>query len=151
MSPDNRATAGNPWAAVAERQICAPQKARQRAAERRREALRERARERATLERAWHAGQRKCAQEFLAGPHGDAARALCRLLDNLTLADADALITAVGAGPWCETDADTRFQVLRLVDAGIVALRGKHGLPPFDDALPGEPPTAFEIIREHLR
>jgi len=36
----------------------------------------------------------------------------------------------------------------RLIDSAFVALREKHGSPPFDDALPGEPLTAFNEIRK---
>ena len=52
--------------------------------------------------------------------------------------------------PWYGADSDTRFQVLRLIDMALVQLRERHGLPPFNDALPDEPPTVFQIIREEL-
>jgi hypothetical protein len=64
-----------------------------------------------------------------------------------------ALIALVKRGPWRTADADARFQVLALIDAAIVTLRERAGLPPIDDALPwtDEPLTAFQVIREMLR
>ena len=42
---------------------------------------------------------------------------------------------------------------MRLVGDAVTALRERHGLDPFDDALPpgDEPPNAFLTIREALR
>jgi hypothetical protein len=132
---------------VAEQQVAAPRKARLRAAERRDAAIEERT----DLHRAWRAWRRGRVEELMAGPHGAAARALREFLAKMKIGDAAALIVAVGAGPWREADADIRFEVLSLVDHAIAALRERGGLPPFDDALPGEPATAFQVIREILR
>jgi hypothetical protein len=139
---------GNPWAEFADRQIASPRKARLRAAERL-AAARE---ERAVLQRAWRTWRQERLTELLDGPHGMAAQALCKVLDDLKLDDGT-LIAAVEAGPWRDADADTRFEILRLVDHAIIALRERNGLPPFDDPLPfGDgPPMAFQVIREHLR
>jgi hypothetical protein len=150
---------------LADRQIAAPRKARlspevfskggrrlrpgfdQRSAER----LATARKESAVLRRAWRAWQRKRVEELMAGPYGEAARELRGFLADMTMGDAAALVAAVENGPWRQADADVRFEVLRLVDHAIVRLRETNSLPPFDDALPGEPPTAFEIIREALR
>jgi hypothetical protein len=40
--------------------------------------------------------------------------------------------------------------VLHLIDARLIVLNEKADLPPFNDALPGEPLTPFQIIRAHL-
>ena len=45
---------------------------------------------------------------------------------------------------------DTRFEVLALIDTAIIALRERHGLPPFDDACPVIGPMSFYCIREAL-
>jgi hypothetical protein len=144
---------------LADRQIAAPRKARLspevfskggrrlRPAER----LATARKESAVLRRAWHAWQRERVEELMAGPYGEAARELRTFLADMTMGDAAALVAAVENGPWRKADADVRFEVLRLVDHAIIQLREKNSLPPFDDALPGEPPTAFEIVREALR
>jgi hypothetical protein len=140
-------TAADAFLDRAEQQIAAPRKARLRASEQRDAALEERTR----LLRAWRAWRRERVEELVSGPHGAAAQALRGFLAKMKLGDAAALITAVQAGPWREADPDVRFEVLAMVDRAIVALRERHHLPPFDDALPGEAPTAFEIVREILR
>ena len=70
----------------------------------------------------------------------------------MTLASAGGLIAFVQNGPWRGADADTRFEVLSLVDTAIIKLREHKDMAPFDDALPfsDEPLTAFEQIREIL-
>jgi hypothetical protein len=132
---------------LAAQQISAPRKARLRAAERRDAAIKERT----DLHRAWRAWRRERVEELMAGPHGAAARALRQFLAGMKIGDAEMLLAAVESGPWRDADADIRFEVLRLVGHAIMRVRERGGLAPFDDALPGEPPTAFEIIREILR
>jgi hypothetical protein len=146
----------NAFLDVAERQISAPVKARRRAVEKRtarKDAMEKALDERDTQLRAWCAWRRERVDALLSGPHGHAARALSEFLSGMTLASANELIAVVQAGPWREADADTRFEVLSLVDAAIIRLREKSKLPPFDDALPfsDEKLTAFQIIREMLR
>jgi hypothetical protein len=63
---------------------------------------------------------------------------------------ATALINFIDAGPWHGADRDTRFEILALVDAVIIARRERMGMPPFDDALPGQPDNAFLILRARL-
>jgi hypothetical protein len=99
--------------------------------------------------RAWRKWRRERINELLAGPHGAAAQELMQFLEQLE--SAPALIEFVKRGPWRNADDDTRFLVLGLIDIAITEVREKRGLPPFDDALPGEPPNAFVIIRDMLR
>ena len=77
----------------------------------------------------------------------------CWCSSHDTLGAAAALIALVKRGPWRTADADTRFEVLALIDAAIVTLRERAGLPPIDDTLPwtDEPLTVFQVIREMLR
>jgi hypothetical protein len=42
------------------------------------------------------------------------------------------------------------FQALQLIDRAIMQLREARGLPPIDDALWDEKPTAFQLIRTEL-
>jgi hypothetical protein len=133
---------------LAARQISAPRKARARTAERRaaEKALRERDKQCA----AWRRWQQKQFEELLAGPYGACARPLVAFLNALTLDQAPELITLVECGPWRSADPETRYQILRRIDSSIARARERAGLAPFDDALPDEPPTAFQIIREAL-
>jgi hypothetical protein len=137
----------NAFLDLAERQISNPVKARHRAIEKRRE----NAQEARDLLADWARQRRERVDILLAGPHGKAASALVAFLKAMTLDQAPALIELVEDGPWRDADPDTRFEVLALVDVAIVNLRERNGLLPFEDALPGEPPNAFLIIREMLR
>jgi hypothetical protein len=68
----------------------------------------------------------------------------------MRLQDGAALVSLVEAGPWRHADRDTRFEVLALIDTAIVSLRTRCDLLPFDDALPGDRPNVFPLIREVL-
>jgi hypothetical protein len=104
--------------------------------------------ERRTMFRIWRKGHVEQHQALLAGPHGEALHELISFLDSMTLSDAEGLLSR--AERWSRADAPVRFEVLNLIDMAIVSLREDNDLPPFDDALPGEPPSAFLIIREML-
>jgi len=137
---------------LAARQISAPVKARRRAAETRRE----RAREKALAERdaQFQTWQRECREQLdaaLAGPYGEKLAALLGALESLTLETADALIQRAHADGWDAADGDTRFLVLRLIDAAIVRLRERAGLEPFADPMFDRPPDAFLTLRGVLR
>ena len=69
----------------------------------------------------------------------------------MTLGDASALLAHVKQGPWRDSDADTRFEILSLVDAAIVQLRERAGMEPFDDPSFDRPPNVFLLLREWLR
>lgn len=45
---------------------------------------------------------------------------------------------------------DVRTTLLGYIDHAMVRHNIRNGYPPFNDALPGEPPTDFLIIRRHL-
>jgi hypothetical protein len=141
----------NAFEELAERQIAAPRKARMRAAEKRAATAAEKAlAERERMADMWRRWRRERVDQLVNGSHGEAARTLVAFLDAMTLADATALIALVEGGPWRAADADTRFLLLALIDGAIVTLRERAGLAPIDDALPGEPPATFQIIREML-
>jgi hypothetical protein len=67
-----------------------------------------------------------------------------------TMTKPSALVEFVAAGPWANADADTRTEILALIDVAIIKRREHAGLPPFDDPLPGEKLGAFLLLREHL-
>jgi hypothetical protein len=96
----------------------------------------------------WRRWRQKGVDALVAGPHASEANDLIEFLKVMTLGSGPELIKRVG--PWIDADPDTRFLVLSLIDSAIAALRERNGLAPFDDALPGQPPTAFQIIRECL-
>ncbi|KRR21322.1 hypothetical protein CQ14_06645 [Bradyrhizobium lablabi] len=50
-----------------------------------------------------------------------------------------------------EADEETRAAALSLIHGAIIKLRIRNGYAPLNDSLPGEPPTAFERIRELLQ
>jgi hypothetical protein len=137
----------NPFLDIAEHQMSSPAKARARAAQKRTDKA---ALERDTLSKIWREQQRKRRDELLAGRYGADAQALLDFMQTMTLASAPGLIELVRAGPWHQADADTRFQILGMIDTAIVALREKHGLPAFDDPLPGQPDNVFRIVRSIL-
>jgi hypothetical protein len=99
----------------------------------------------AYLLRAWKRYHAERLEEALAGVHRDViARLLVQLKD---LRSARELVAAVSAMHWRSIDADVRATALALIDGAIVALRERQGLAPFDDPLPGQPDSAFLMIR----
>jgi hypothetical protein len=96
----------------------------------------------------WRAWRRTRTEALLTGRYGEAACALVAFLRTMT--KPSELVEFVMAGPWTDADADTRTEVLTLIDAAITKRRERAGLAPFDDPLPGEPPGAFLILREQL-
>jgi hypothetical protein len=141
----------DPFATFADAAIVAPRKARMRAAETRAERKRQEAlEERSKLFRLWQQWHRQQVEQLRIGPYGAVIQELGGFLETMSLESGTDLIELVRRGPWRDVDADTRFQVLRLIDAALMQLREKYGLPAFDDALPGEPLTVFQIIREEL-
>jgi hypothetical protein len=142
----------NVFTDLAARQISAPRKARIRASEKRARTAEQRAlAERDELHRLWKRYRREQLDKLLEGPFGDAARDLISFLKGMRLEEGAELRAFIERGPWREADIDTRFEIVRLIDASIVRLRERCGLEPFDDGLFDEPPTTFAIVKELLR
>jgi len=142
----------NAFLDYAEKQTPAAVKARQRAAETRRAKVTEKElAERNDLFRAWEKWRQERLETLLAGPHGAAAQELVAFLNAMTIEDGARLVEFVRAAGWERADADTKFEVLSLINAAITALRERAKLPAFDDPLPHEEPSAFLIIRELFR
>jgi hypothetical protein len=95
--------------------------------------------------RGWRRWHREQLEEVLAGVHRSVLEHLMKQLKDLR--SARELIDFVSAQDWGAIDADTRFIALHEVNAAITKLRERLGLPPIDDALPGQRATAFQIIR----
>ena len=142
----------NAFLDYAAKQTPAAVKARQRAAEKRRATAAEKAlAERDSLLCLWKLWRKERLEALLSGPYGAAARGLVAFLQTMTLNDGDRLVEFVRAADWARADADTRFEVLSLINVTITALRERAKLPPIADALHDEAPTTFLIIREMFR
>jgi hypothetical protein len=83
--------------------------------------------------------------EALVGLHRDVMGRLTAHLKQLR--SARELVEFIEAQDWSTVDVHTRLIALHEISAAICELREKQGLPPIDDALPGEPLRAFQIIR----
>jgi hypothetical protein len=147
-------SSGNAFLELGERQIAAPRKARMRGAETRaasKTAAYKRLAERDQQVRAWRRWHREQLEEALAGPHGCVLDRLVRFLESMTLRSAPALVELVRSEDWKSVDYATRLVALHEINGAITALREQHGLAPFDDGLPGEPVTAFCLIKDLLQ
>jgi hypothetical protein len=60
------------------------------------------------------------------------------------------LIAFVAAQDWTVVDAETRFIALHEINTAICRVRERASLEPIADALPGEQPTVFQLIRPLL-
>src|SRR5262249_49061943 len=92
--------------------------------------------------RNWHAEQ---LAEALTGLHRDV---MGRLLAELKAPrSARELVAFIEAQDWSAVDANTRLIALHEINTAIMRLRERLGQEPIDDALPGEPLRAYQLIR----
>lgn len=161
---DELRTMTNFFEQVADSQTVSPVKAKMAAAERRQAKKEERAngvlakptwqelkREEdavlAKLYRRWRAGVK--AEVVAANVPGFAN--LLRLIRKLDWANAPRVVDFVESAEWLHhADENTRLETLRFIEDSFCRSRVRHGLPTFDDALPGEPLTPFLAIRKRL-
>src|SRR5215831_5627853 len=101
----------------------------------------------ARLLRAWKKFHREEREAVLAGPYGTALTELFRMFANMKHVRPSQLVGYMRAIEWSEIDYPTRLTVLHEANAAITKLREQQGLSPIDDALPGEPLRAFQLIR----
>ena len=101
-------------------------------------------RERLTrMSRRYHAEQ---LEQALAGIHSDVMTRLMAQLEDLR--SARALVDFIAAQDWESVDVDVRMTALHQINAAITRLRERLGNgTPINDALPGQPLTAFQLIR----
>jgi len=101
--------------------------------------------------RAYRRHKRAEIRTLLEGQHRIPFLQLTRVLRRMTIEDGPALVAHVDNAQWL-VDADrlTRYIVLAAISDKIVKLRIQNGYAPFDDSLPGELPTVYEIIRAKL-
>jgi hypothetical protein len=100
---------------------------------------------------------RREIQAILDGPRGQNIQKLMTMLEKLAAHSADHLFGILDLFGILEemnwfrgTSEHTRFLILGLIDDAIIRMRIREGLPPIDDSLPNEEPTAFEICRSNL-
>jgi hypothetical protein len=145
----------NAFLDIADAQMASPVKAKHRAAEKRAILMTPEERDQRNAQilfRKWQKWHKEKVQALLDGPYGKDVQGIKLFLDTMTLSSSGALVRLVNASAWMrKAPADVRHEVLAMIDASIIRLREKNGMPPFDDALPHEPPTAFQEIREVLR
>jgi hypothetical protein len=84
-------------------------------------------------------------EQALDGMHGDIMRSLMAQLKDLR--SARELVEFIGARDWSHIDADTRIVALHEINRAITKLRERMKLTPIDDALPGQPLRAFQLVR----
>ena len=144
----------NPFEALAETQVSAPVKARQRANEARSErakAADKQLEDDEKLLKIYRAQQRADVQALLEGPYGKDVRGFMKILRTMTLESGPVLLKVVRGSKWLkEMPVEQRWICLRLISRSIIRVREAAGLPTFDDGLPGDPPKAFEQIRDEL-
>ena len=157
----------NYFEALAQQQMVAATKAKHRAAEKRTRAkvanserdapMKPSALEQDQLDKnmqlkLWRAHHRAEINAVINGPYQNDWRALLRVVKSLTIENPGAIVEYVQGAQWLrDADIQTRRVVLAMIARAIIQLREINGYPPFDDALPGEEPTAFEIIRNELK
>jgi hypothetical protein len=100
----------------------------------------------------WRAYHRDEINAVINGPYRDNWRELVRVVRDMAFENPGAIVGYVQHVQWLhDADIQTRRVALSMIARAIMQLREINGYPPFDDSLPGEEPTAFEIIRAALR
>lgn len=106
-------------------------------------------RDQGKLLKQWRQWRRDKLQALLDGPHDREVRELVGFLNRMRLSSAPALIEQIEQADWIHRLSDgDKHDLLGVISTRITGLRLRNGLPPFDDGLPGDPPKAFEQIKE---
>ncbi|CAK0740054.1 conserved hypothetical protein [Azospirillaceae bacterium] len=114
-------------------------------------ALVARRQEQTTLSQAYRAATERWFERVLDGPEGPRVRALVAWVKTLGPDDANELIDVVAGEDWLlSASQEVRLAALRLIGEQIGRIRRAAGLLEFDDPLPGEPETAFQLLRRLL-
>ena len=144
----------NPFEAFADTYTPRPIKARRKrpAGGRGKPAKDKRLEERGRLAAHYEREEARRVAEALASPEGKRLASLLAGFDRLTIDDADVMIAHLEAQDWLLA-ADDAFRrlALRLIDKRIGRIRRDAGLIELDDPLPGEPLSAFFIVKRLLR
>ena len=143
----------NPFEAFADTYTPRPVKAKRRPAGARGKPARDkRLEERGRLAAQYEREEARRVAEALASPRGKRLASLLAGFDRLTIDDADVMIAHLEAQDWLlRADEAFRRLALRLIDKRIGRIRREAGLVELDDPLPGEPMSAFFIVKRLLR
>ncbi len=144
----------NPFEAFADAHTPRPVKTRRKrpAGGKTKSAKDKRLEERGRLAAHYRREEARRTAEALASPLGKRLASLLADFDRLTIDDADVMIARLKAQDWLpQADEDFRRIALRLIDKRIGRIRRDAGLIELDDPLPGEPDSAFFIIKRLLR
>jgi|SRR6188768_88772 len=109
--------------------------------------------DREALLRRYRAASKAEFKALIEGENGPNWWALEHKLKTLT-PDSIHLLLDFIKDPNCWLHAanlHTRQTALSIIAARLLLLRLERGMAPFDDSLPGEELTAFEIIRDYLK
>jgi hypothetical protein len=104
------------------------------------------------LLRQWRKWHHERLAEILAGPHAVIATQVVTFLRiiELTPSTANALLELMRGQCWADVEADTRFELLHLINSTITDMRTKSSMPAIDDPLPDQPANAFLLIKQIL-
>ena len=143
----------NPFEAFADTYTPRPVKAKRRpAGGRGMPAKDKRLEERGRLAAHYRREETRRVAEALASPEGKRLASLLAGFDRLTIDDADVMIAHLEVQDWLlRADEEFRRLALRLIDKRIGRIRREAGLVELDDPLPGEPMSAFFIVKRLLR
>jgi hypothetical protein len=101
------------------------------------------------LLRQWRRWHRDEIDQAFTGPHGAVVARIIGFLEHMTIRSAPSLVALVRSQNWQTIEYGNRLIVLHEISSAITALRERHRLPPFDDAL-DEKLSAFQLVRRDL-
>jgi len=114
-------------------------------------ALVARRQEQTALSQAYRAATERWFDRVLDRPEGPRVRAMVAWIATLGPDDADELVEVVAGEDWLlVAPQEVRLAALRLIGDEIGRIRREAGLLEFDDPLPDQPESAFQIIRRLL-
>lgn len=103
------------------------------------------------LYRNYRAAKRQQLDDLYADTEwGDVLRKFVATLKHFGPEHADRMVEYVTGHKLTRAPENIRFAALEQCDYRITRIRQRAGLAPFDDALPGEEPTVFQLCRKAL-
>lgn len=143
----------DPWTQLADRQISRGRKRELAKIDKRMERERAKKEER-EQRRQWNMYRRNFVERkraLLQGEYRTQLASLIKFIRRLKPEDAVPLIEMIKQATWLkQAEEATRLMVLSLIDSAIIRHRVRLGMSPIDDALPGETPNVFLIVRREL-
>jgi hypothetical protein len=101
--------------------------------------------------RRYRAALKLRKDELLAGPHGREVRELLAIVDDPAASAPARLVNRITSAAWLHgATSNVRHVVLAILSDAITEAAVRNSRPPFNDALPGDPPTTFQQLRKLL-